>query len=178
MRLLITGASGSGTTTLGQALATRLHVPCFDTDHYYWLPTDPPFKTKRDPVARLDLFLDDLRSAPSYVVAGSVMHWGAELENGFSLVVFLTLQADIRLARLRARELARLGRIDPEFLEWAGQYDEGRLPGRSRARHEQWLNERSCPVLRLDGDLSVAERVVRVTEALSDESDAARLARR
>ena len=166
MRVLITGASGSGTTTLGRALAERLGVPFFDADDYYWLPTNPPFKAKRDHASRLDLFLGDLRKAESAVVAGSVMNWGTELEDGFSLVVFLTLNAEIRLARLRVRELAVLGRMDPEFIEWAGQYEEGRLPGRSLARHEQWLGERSCPVLRLDGDLSVAERLARTTEAL------------
>jgi adenylate kinase family enzyme len=168
MRVLVTGASGSGTTTLGRALAVRLHVPFFDADDYYWLPTNPPFKAKRDSVSRLGLFLGDLRETQSAVVAGSVMSWGAELENSFSLVVFLTLNAEIRVARLRVRELAMLGQIDPEFLEWAGQYEEGRLPGRSRRRHEQWLSERSCPVLRLDGDLSVDERLTRVVQALSN----------
>lgn len=170
MRVLVTGASGSGTTTLGRTLAVELGVSFFDADDYYWLATDPPFQAKRDAVSRLNLFLDDLRKAHSAVVAGSIMGWGAQLENSFSLVTFLTLNAGIRVARLRVRELAMLGRIDPEFLEWAGQYEEGRLPGRSRARHEQWLSERSCPVLRLDGDLSVAERVARVIDTLSSET--------
>lgn len=168
MRVLVTGASGSGTTTLGRALAVRLQAPFFDADDYYWLPTNPPFKAKRDPASRLGLFLDDLRKTQSAVVAGSIMDWGAELEDSFSLVVFLTLDVEIRVARLRVRELAMLGEIDPEFLEWAGQYEEGRLPGRSRRRHEQWLSERSCPVLRLDGDLSVNERLIRVVQALSN----------
>ena len=112
--------------------------------------------------------LDDLRKTQSAVVAGWVINWGAELENSFSLVVFLTLNAEIRVARLRVRELAMFGQIDPEFLEWAGQYEEGRLPGRSRERHEQWLSERSCPVLRLDGNLSVDERLTRVVQAISN----------
>jgi adenylate kinase family enzyme len=166
--VLVTGASGSGTTTLGRALAVRLQAPFFDADDYYWLPTNSPFNAQRDPASRLGLFLDDLRKTQSAVVAGSVMNWGAELENSFSLVVFLTLNAEIRVARLRVRELAMLGQIDPEFLEWAGQYEEGRLPGRSRERHEQWLSERSCPVLRLDGDLSVDGRLTRVVQALSN----------
>src|SRR5438128_874343 len=42
-RLHILGASGSGTTTLGRALAEGLQCPHFDTDDYFWLPTDPPF---------------------------------------------------------------------------------------------------------------------------------------
>jgi adenylate kinase family enzyme len=168
MRVLVTGASGSGTTTLGRALAPQLGATFFDADDYYWLPTEPPFQNKRDDATRLSLFLTDLREVKSAVVAGSVMNWGTELEDGFSLIVFLTLDANIRVARLRSRELQRLGRIDVAFLEWAAQYDDGRLPGRSRARHEQWLDGRSCTVLRLDGDLSVAERVARISAVLAN----------
>ncbi|MFL6605024.1 MAG: hypothetical protein ACJ8R9_27330 [Steroidobacteraceae bacterium] len=46
MRILITGASGSGTTTFGRALATEMDWAFFDADDYYWMPSDPPF---RDP---------------------------------------------------------------------------------------------------------------------------------
>jgi Shikimate kinase len=41
-RIHILGASGSGTTTLGRALAERLQYPHFDTDDSFWVPTDPP----------------------------------------------------------------------------------------------------------------------------------------
>jgi adenylate kinase family enzyme len=168
MRILVTGASGSGTTTLGRALSARLGSSFLDADDYYWMPTDPPYEEKRDPAARLQLILADLRNASSAVVAGCVRNWGVELEDSFSLIVFLILDAEIRVARLREREMSELGRINEEFLVWAAQYDAGRMPGRSRALHEKWLSERSCPALRLEGDLSVAERVARVTEALSN----------
>ena len=169
MRVLVTGASGSGATTLGRAPSARLGSSFLDADDYYWMPTDPPYKEKRDPAARLQLILADLRKASSAVVAGCVRNWGGELEDSFSLIVFLTLDAEIRVARLREREMSELGRVDEVFLEWAAQYDTGRMSGRSRALHEKWLSERSCPVLRLEGDLSVAERVARVTEALSNQ---------
>jgi hypothetical protein len=39
-RIHILGASGTGTTTLGKALADRLNCPHFDADRFYWLPTD------------------------------------------------------------------------------------------------------------------------------------------
>jgi adenylate kinase family enzyme len=169
MRVLVTGASGSGTTTLGRALSVRLGSSFLDADDYYWIPTDPPYKEKRDPAARLQLILADLRKASSSVVAGCVRNWGGELEDSFSLIVFLILDAQIRVARLREREMSELGRVNEVFLEWAAQYDIGRMSGRSRALHEKWLSERSCPALRLEGDLSVAERVARVTEALANQ---------
>jgi hypothetical protein len=52
------------------------------------------------------------------------------------------------------------------FLEWAAQYDEGRLEGRSRAIHEHWLSQRTCQILRIDGDLSVDERLERCVTAM------------
>jgi len=168
MRILITGASGSGTTTLGRALANELKAAFLDADDYFWLPTKPPFQEKRDRKTRLPLVLADLAKAPRSIVAGSVMDWGAELEDSFSLIVFLTLDAELRVARLREREIANLGQADPEFLEWAAQYDEGRMEGRSRPLHEKWLAGRSCPVLRIDGNIPVPEKMRRVTEALSD----------
>ena len=169
MRILITGASGSGATTLGRALSVRLGSSFLDADDYYWIPTDPPYEVKRDPDTRLQLILADLRNASSAVVSGCVRNWGGELEDSFSLIVFLILDAEIRVARLREREMSKLGRVDEMFLEWAAQYDTGRMSGRSRPLHEKWLSERSCPTLRLEGDLSVAERVARVTEALSNQ---------
>lgn len=167
MRILVTGSSGSGTTTLGRILAQQLHAPFFDADDYYWTPTNPPFTMKRDPASRLNLILNDLRKTPSAIIAGSIMGWGTELENGFSLIIFLTLNSEIRVARLRERELKLFGYVNPEFLKWAGQYDEGHLPGRSLTRHEQWLRDKSCLVLRLDGDMSVVERLTHAMEALS-----------
>ena len=77
-----------------------------------------------------------------------------------------TLSASIRVARLHERETARFGKADPVFLEWAAQYDEGRLSGRSLSRHTKWLAERSCPIIRLDGDLTVEERIDCCLEAI------------
>jgi hypothetical protein len=136
------------------------------TDDYYWLPTDPPFQGKQDPAIRCARLLQDVRDAPRAVVSGSIMNWGAELEDSLSLIVFLTVPAKIRVARLREREMQRFGCVDPTFLAWAAQYDEGRQEGRSLARHEAWLATRSCPVLRLDGDLSTECRLGRVLAVL------------
>ena len=130
-RILITGASGSGTTTLGRALATRLRCAFYDADDYYWLPTDPPFRCKQDPAIRASRLLQALQNATPTVLAGSILSWGVELEDSFSLIVFLTVPAEIRVVRLREREIQRFGLVDPAFLAWAAQYDAGTLEGRS-----------------------------------------------
>jgi adenylate kinase family enzyme len=159
MRIHLVGASGSGTTTLGRALATRLACPHFDTDDYFWLPSDPPFQHIRERAARQALLGDALRRAPGWVLSGSLCGWGDRFIPLFDLVVFLWIPPDVRLARLRARERARHGAaIDPggprheafqEFLAWAAGYDDGLdVPERCRRLHDGWLAALPCPVVR------------------------------
>lgn len=165
MRIHVTGASGSGTTTLGRALADALGCTHLDTDDYYWLPTTPPYQEKRGPAQRVAMLAVDLRPS-DVVLSGSIGSWGAAVEDVFDLVVFLYLPVELRLARLQQREVARYGAADPVFLEWAAQYDEGPPEGRSLAKHNAWLAQRTCRVLRLEGDLTVEERVALVLAAV------------
>jgi uridine kinase len=162
MRVLITGASGSGTTTLGTALATMFDAAFIDADEFYWLPTEPPYLEKRNRELRTALLADALRSHPRIVMAGSIMGWGRELEDAFHLVVFLQLDTAIRIARLRDRERRLFGRVDQAFIEWAAQYDVGPPSGRSLQKHETWLATLACPVIRIEGDLTVEARLARI----------------
>ena len=111
-RLHITGASGSGTTTLGAALAATLGCPHHDTDDFYWLPTDPPYREERDPAERLRLLETALGSAPAWLLSGSIGGWGEPLTPLFDAVVFLTAPTDMRIERPRRARAARfrLGR--------------------------------------------------------------------
>lgn len=147
-------------------MASRLRWPFIDTDDHYWLPTEPPYQTKRDTVARVEMMLAELGGHESSIVSGSVMNWGHELEDSFDLIVFLYLDASIRLRRLEIREEEELGRADSEFMEWASQYDNGTSVGRSLVNHKKWLAGRECRVLNIEGDLSVEERCELVMEAL------------
>lgn len=162
MRIHITGASGSGTSTLGRALAAEVGAVFLEADDFFWLPTDPPFQTQRPVDERRASLLAAMRGADRVVVSGSVNAWGAEIEDAFDLVVFLYVDTALRLERLGARELRLFGRANPAFLEWAAQYDDGPPEGRSLARQNAWLAARRCPVLRLEGDLSTPQRLARI----------------
>lgn len=165
-RIHITGASGSGTTTLGAALGRRLGWKHLDADDYYWLPTQPRFQAKRPGEERLKMILADLGSASGVIASGSTIRWGLELEDAYELIVYLYLPPEIRLQRLRARELERNGTVNEEFLAWAALYDDGDLTVRSKRRVEAWLGERRVPILRLEGDLTVEARVAAVLAQL------------
>ena len=142
-----------------------------DADTFYWMPTQTPYTQKRGHDQRLKMALRELEKSKHAVFSGSCLNWGGQLEDSFDLVVFLYLDAPTRIERLRQRELKVLGHVDEEFLSWAAQYDAGTATGRSLGRHRAWLAARTCPVLELHGDLSVAERVARVLAALQTTDD-------
>lgn len=162
-RLHVTGASGSGTTTLARAVADAWGVPHADADDYFWAPTDPPYLEKRTPPDRVALMEQVFLPRPAWVLSGSMQGWGDDVVGLCDAVVFLTLDPSERMRRLEARERVRRGRgrVDESglaaFLEWARGYDDPSFDGRSRAGHEEWLTTLTCPVLRLDSALRPQE---------------------
>jgi adenylate kinase family enzyme len=164
-RIHVTGAPGCGVTTLGRAVADALSIPHHDTDDYFWLPTDPPYRQPRDIVHRIRLMQEMFVPRDAWVLSGGIDCWASQITPMVELVVFLRVPTEIRMRRLRDRETRR-GLVDPAFIEWALHYDDGTREGRSLPRHEAWLKTLSCPVLRLDGTLPVSELVDRVLAAI------------
>ena len=175
MKLHILGASCSGVTTLGQALASHMQIPYFDSDEYFWEKTNPPFTTRRDPALRNQMLMTASGPHDSWIIGGSLLKWDLELD--IDLVVFLYIPHEIRMERLKKREFERYGDIiftDPvrnrqylDFMNWARGYDDNTTQGRTLAAHEDWLAQLTCPVLEIRGDFSVGERVRLVLENLT-----------
>ena len=160
-RIHITGASGSGTTTLGKIIGRLFDYRHFDSDNYFWTPTEPPYEKPRLIPLRQQLLKKDLDSCDRWVLSGSVCYWGDFITEYLDLVIFLYVPTDVRIERLKKRELERYG-IQTQtpgnylydktkaFLEWAGSYDREGLDIRSLTMHNKWLENLSCPVVRLE----------------------------
>jgi adenylate kinase family enzyme len=171
-RIHVVGASSSGTTTLGGALAERLACRHLDTDSFFWEATDPPFTTKRPVDERIALMEAQMAGRGSWVISGSLVSWGEVFIPRFDLVVFLRVPLEIRLERLLRRERERYGAaIEPggvmheahlAFVEWARGYDQAGFPGRSFERHREWLSTLPRPVLEIDGTPSLDDSIERV----------------
>jgi adenylate kinase family enzyme len=176
MRIYITGASCAGVTTLGRSLATQLGLRHADVDDYFWMPTNPPFTTKRPVPERVPLIQQAL-GEDNWVLTGSCMVWGDALLAQVDRIVFVVTPTAVRLERLAAREKARFGeRIAPGgdmhdihvgFREWAAQYDDPEFSGRNRAWHERWLAGQTAPVLHVDGTDSAEQVVAQVVLGLA-----------
>ena len=179
MKILIFGASGSGTTTLGSALAQNVRASFLDADDFYWAKTDPPFTEKIPLQLRSENLQNALEVEERAILSGSLVSWGDYWLTAFDLAIFLRLPPNIRLQRLEAREQERYGDSlleDPErkanskaFLEWAAQYDDPAFNGRSIKQHEDWMKELHCPVLRIEGDLEIEDKLSFVIKFLNED---------
>lgn len=176
MKILIFGASGSGTTTLGQELAQGLNYTHLDADDYYWEKTDRPFQLKVPLKARNENILKDFNSNDSLILSGSLVSWGEHWKTSFDLAIFLFIPNDVRMRRLKEREHARYGGLlnmdqqaiedSRNFLEWADKYDNEHFDGRSITQHKLWIEKLSCPVVSIVGDTTTEVRISRVLEAI------------
>ena len=162
----IVGASGAGTSTLGQALEREYGYKWLDTDDYFWQKTDPPFVKPLPHEERVKLMGAAIDEHQKCVISGSLFGWGDVFIPRFDLVVFVDTPTDIRIQRLERREAERFGeRIRKggdmyenhiDFIEWAKGYDTSN-DGRCRKLHEEWFKLLRCPLVRIDGSKTIDE---------------------
>jgi adenylate kinase family enzyme len=172
MKILIFGASGSGTTTLGKELEKSTNFNHLDVDAYYWEKTDPPFQEKIPLTKRNKTLKADFKKFENTIISGSMVSWGKEWETSFDLAIFIRLDNTIRMKRLKNRETVRYGsklltdknieRNSKDFLEWANQYENPNFNGRSFKIHNNWIELLDCKVLRIDGDQELKDTLEKV----------------
>ncbi len=176
IKLHIFGASGSGVTTLGKKLSDHYQIPFFDADDYYWKKTDPPFQEAHSIETRKLLLNNALSDQKSWVISGSLMSWGQEIQEEFSCAIYLYVSKEERIQRIKTREHKRFGKrikaggdmydAHIKFLEWAYQYDEGLLSGRNKPRHDAWMKTLKCPLIKIEGDYTEAEVLIQTINAI------------
>jgi len=175
-RIFITGGSGTGKTSIGEAVCEKIGYKHFDTDSYLWLPTKEPFMETRTPDEYSSLMGKDLINNEKWILTGHVSFGlGHVYMPLYELVVFMYIPPDVRMERLKKREYERYGdEILPsgskyenskEFLQYAIEYETGTTPG-SLQGQKKFLESVKCPVLKIAND-SFEESVNTLLEAIS-----------
>ncbi|MEP1094915.1 MAG: AAA family ATPase [Cyclobacteriaceae bacterium] len=172
MKILIFGASGSGTTTLSAEIKKKTGFVHLDVDDFYWKKTEPPFQEKIPLTERNRNLRYDFEKFENVIISGSMVSWGKEWETSFDLAVFIRLNTTERMKRLEKRETERYGerllkdksfqQNSKAFLEWAGEYENPHFDGRSLRIHNQWIELLDCNVLRIDGEMELSAKTEKV----------------
>ena len=181
MSIIVFGASGAGSTTLGKEVAKQLDFHFFDIDDYLWnWDTKIPFTVTRPPEQRTQLLLNDIKRHPSFVISGTIFSNSTLFEPFINLAVFISTPAEVCAERVRTREHARWGkRVLPggdmyrttrfhgdanDYISNAQIYETAEVSRFGRKLHEKWITEMTCPVMRADGTKSINENTSRVIE--------------
>jgi len=178
MKLLLFGASGSGTTTLAKVIAEKANFMHLDADDYYWKPTEIPFTEKIPLQERNKNIKIDFQKYDNVVISGSMVSWGKEWETAFDLAVFIRLDNDIRMERLRKREIERYGglldmdterkKVHEAFMDWANQYENPQFKGRSLQVHNDLIKKLDCPVIRINGEMELEDKMDKVVHKIRE----------
>lgn len=151
MRIIVVGASGSGTTTVASMMKNLLgeeyiHI---DVDDYVWKKTKIPYQEKNE----LDIVVKRIKTLlekhSNVIVSGIMYPWGDELNPFFDTVILVTTKTNIRKERLISREREKYGyRMEKggdmhdqfsRFLNWAINYDDNTNESTGDKNTRRWI---------------------------------------
>ncbi|MCL2285471.1 MAG: shikimate kinase [Firmicutes bacterium] len=185
MGIIIFGASGAGSTTLGKEIAERLSYQYLDIDDYLWRwDTEIPLTATRPSEERTKGLMSDIKKYPDFVISGTIFNDRKLFHPLLDLAVFISTPAEVCAERVRIREYARWGkRVLPggdmykitrfhgdvnDYIANAQKYETAEVSKFGRKLHEQWITELPCPVIRMDGTKSISENANWVIEQFSN----------
>lgn len=178
MHIHILGPSGAGISSLGQALSKEINIPYFDSDDIFWESTNPPFTAMRSIEQRQMILRDIDSSNDSWIIGGSMLQWGDFLRDKLDLIVYVYIDKEKRISRLRKREKLRFGdRIlkgndmydnHQAFIGWAESYEDGGPDMRSRMSETAWISRARCKVVRIENEISIEEEIELVKNSLRE----------
>lgn len=156
--IYIYGASGAGSTALGNFICKKYNFEQIDTDDYFW-------KYYNNPSKQIEAILEDMKKTEKngIVITGSFWNWKSNYEEILSYIDVYSrvfLNPEIRIQRLEEREYSRFGKeILPggslyekhkNFIKWAKEYDTGDISVRSLKAHEYYEKKYNINPILLD----------------------------
>jgi len=103
------------------------------------------------------LMLDDIKTYHKYVLSSVGCNWGSEIVATYKLAILLSAPLQVRLERIKQREIARFGN---RVLEGGDMYESQKrfhnmVSSRSEEDIKQQADSLTCPVLEINATLPV-----------------------
>lgn len=161
--IIVCGLNGSGKSTVGKALAKKLHFHFIDNEDLYFPKTDPDYiyanPRSREEVERL--LRSEIRAHENFVFASVKGDYGENIYPFFQYVVLIDVPKDIRIQRVRDRSFQKFGE---RILKGGDLHEQEEkffdlIKSRSENTVEEWVQSLKCPVLRIDGTKPIEENV-------------------
>ena len=172
MGIIICGLNGTGKSTLGKALAEKLHFHFIDIENLYFPKTNPNY-IYASPRTRKEvekLFLHEIKTHKDFILASVKGDYGEDIYSLIQYAILLDVPKNIRLKRVKKRSFQKfrnrmllggdLYEQEENFFHFVESRDENIV--------EEWVKSLKCPVIRMDGTKSIDENTNFIMERIQN----------
>ena len=173
MGILMCGLNGAGKSTLGRMLADRMGYEFIDNEELYFPKRDLSYmySSPRNEEEVIRLLEKRVSENERFIFAAVRGNYGDKLIASLDHIVLIEVPKQIRSQRVRERSYQKFG---DRMLPGGDLYDkESKWFLQTDSRPEtfvtDWLKTVDCPVIRIDGTISIEKNVDFLVSALSKE---------
>lgn len=170
--IVICGLNGTGKSTLGKALAERLHFYFIDNEDLYFPKTDPNYiytaPRTREEVGKL--LFSEVKAHENFVYASVKGDYGEAVYPFFQYAVLIEVPKDIRIERVKNRSFQKFG---DRMLAGGDLYEQEErffdlVKSRAEDTVEKWVQYLKCPIIRIDGTKPIEENIKYIIEQIQN----------
>ena len=187
--IAIFGLNGGGKSTLTHALAKQIDYFEMDVEDYYFpeqsesrkwalennsvIDTEYlgelPFSSHRTKSEVQSAIMEDIKTHPKFILSGVTMNWRDEILTCIDIAFWVQTPLEERLKRIQEREEKRFGARVLAGGDMFTQQMEFRkvVENRDSKAVEECVKKFTCPVITLDGTLSVMENLEKIIDHLN-----------
>lgn len=163
MGIIVCGLNGTGKSTLGKALAEKLHFYFIDNEDLYFPKIDPAYiyATPRTREEVEKLLLNEIEKHENFVFASVKGDYGETIYPFFQYAVLIDVPKDVRMRRVKNRSFQKFGN---RMLSGGDLYEQEErffafVKSRAENTVEKWIQSLNCPIIRIDGTKPIEENI-------------------
>ena len=187
--IAVFGLNGSGKSTLTHALSKQISYFEMDVEDYYFpqqresrrsalennsvIENDQldelPFSNPRTKNEVQTAILENIKIHPRFIISGVTMDWCDEILSRIDIAFWVQTPLEERLHRIQAREEKRFG---ARVLDGGDMYEQQMefremVKNRNLNEVEECAMKLSCPVIVIDGTLSVIHNLEKISHSIN-----------
>ncbi len=168
--ILICGLNGAGKSTVGKALAEKLHFYFIDNENLYFPKTDPNnmYASPRTHEEAEKLLFSEMKAHENFVFASVKGNYGEAIYPYFQYAVLIEVPKDIRMRRIKNRSFQKFGNRmllgGDLYAQEKSFFD--KVQSRAENAVEEWLQCLNCSVIRIDGTKPIEDTVKRIMDQM------------
>ena len=187
--IAVYGLNGGGKSTLTHALAKAIGYFEMDVEDYYFpeqkesrqcalensdvINTEHmgklPFSNPRPKNEVESAILDDIEAHPNFILSGVTMNWSDEILSHINIAFGVQAPLENRLKRIKGREESRFGTrvlLGGDMYKQQMEF-QNVVASRDSKSVEESVTKLRCPIIIVDGMLSVTNNIQKIMDYLN-----------